>query len=113
VWRDHLLAEEARLNARLSELDATPRGESDARLEEMRDEVSGRLAEVHASLADMDAESGPSRAAALLAGEFVGILSDAISKVSDSNQVLDSVRGTKAGQQSLSREVGGAWNCLS
>ncbi|KAF8502822.1 P-loop containing nucleoside triphosphate hydrolase protein [Russula emetica] len=68
VWRDHLLAEEARLNARLSELDATPPGESDARLEEMRDEVSGRLAEVHTSLADMDAESGPARAAALLAG---------------------------------------------
>ncbi len=43
-------------------------GETDARLEEMRDEVSGRLAEVHTSLADMDAESGPARAAALLAG---------------------------------------------
>ena len=80
MWRDHLLAEEARLNARLSELDATPPGESDARFEEMRDEVSGRLAEVHASLADMDAESGPARAAALLAGEFVGLLHDAISR---------------------------------
>ena len=68
VWRDHLLAEEVRLNARLTELDTTPPGESDARLEEMRDEVSGRLADVHASLADMDAESGPARAAALLAG---------------------------------------------
>ena len=68
VWRDHLLAEEARLNARLVELDASPPGESDARLEEMRDEVSGRLADVHANLADMDAESGPARAAALLAG---------------------------------------------
>ena len=79
MWRDHLLAEEARLNARLSELDATPPGESDARLEEMRDEVSGRLAEVHTSLADMDAESGPARAAALLAGEFAGLRSDAIS----------------------------------
>ena len=70
VWRDHLLAEEVRLNARLTELDTTPPGESDARLEEMRDEVSGRLADVHASLADMDAESGPARAAALLAGEL-------------------------------------------
>jgi ATP-binding cassette subfamily F protein 3 len=70
VWRDHLLAEEARLNAHLAELDATPPGEVDARLEEIRDEVSGRLAEVHASLADMEAESGPARAAALLAGEF-------------------------------------------
>lgn len=68
VWRDHLLAEEVRLNARLTELDATPPGEVDARLEEARDEVSGRLAEVHASLADMEAESGPARAAALLAG---------------------------------------------
>jgi len=71
VWRDHLLGEEARLNAQLAELDATPPGEVDARLEEMRDEVSGRLAEVHASLADMEAESGPARAAALLAGAVV------------------------------------------
>ncbi|KAH9067030.1 P-loop containing nucleoside triphosphate hydrolase protein [Lactarius deliciosus] len=53
VWRDHLLAEEARLNARLAELDAFS---------------CGRLAEVHASLAEMEAESGPARAAALLAG---------------------------------------------
>lgn len=75
MWRDHLLAEEARLNARLSELDAMPPGELDARLEDMRDEVSGRLAEVHTNLADMDAESGPARAAALLAGEFVILLS--------------------------------------
>jgi ATP-binding cassette, subfamily F, member 3 len=71
VWRDHLLAEEARLNARLAELDATPPGEVDARLEETRDEVSGRLAEVHTNLADMEAESGPARAAALLAGELL------------------------------------------
>ncbi|KAI0288880.1 P-loop containing nucleoside triphosphate hydrolase protein [Russula brevipes] len=68
VWRDHLLTEEARLNARLAELDAIPPGEVDARLEETRDEVSGRLAEVHTNLADMEAESGPARAAALLAG---------------------------------------------
>ena len=51
-----------------------PAGESDARFEEMRDEVSGRLAEVHTNLADMDAESGPARAAALLAGELVSLL---------------------------------------
>ncbi|KAI9451534.1 P-loop containing nucleoside triphosphate hydrolase protein [Russula earlei] len=68
VWRDHLLAEEARLNARLAELDATHPSDLDARVEETRDEVSGRLADVHASLADMEAESGPARAAALLAG---------------------------------------------
>ncbi len=69
VWRDHLLAEEARLNARLAELDATPPGELEVRIDEAKDEVSGRLAEVHASLAEMEAESGPARAATLLAGE--------------------------------------------
>jgi len=84
VWRDHLLAEEVRLNARLTELDATPPGEVDARLEEARDEVSGRLAEVHASLADMEAESGPARAAALLAGGC-WICLMRLSQVSDSN----------------------------
>ncbi|KAH9024306.1 P-loop containing nucleoside triphosphate hydrolase protein [Lactarius pseudohatsudake] len=67
VWRDHLLAEEARLNARLTELDASP-GELEVQIDEAKDEVSGRLAEVHASLAEMEAESGPARAAALLAG---------------------------------------------
>lgn len=51
----------------MAELDA--QGDSDPRLEEERDDVSGRMAEVHARLADMDAESGPARAAALLAGE--------------------------------------------
>ncbi|ETW78354.1 ABC transporter [Heterobasidion irregulare TC 32-1] len=66
VWRDHLLKEEAILNAKMAELDA--QGDSDPRLEEERDDVSGRMAEVHARLADMDAESGPARAAALLAG---------------------------------------------
>ncbi|KAI0056767.1 P-loop containing nucleoside triphosphate hydrolase protein [Artomyces pyxidatus] len=71
VWRDHLLKESAALEAKLAALDAPGAGGgemSDARLEEARDEVSARMAEVHASLADMDAESGPSRAAALLAG---------------------------------------------
>jgi hypothetical protein len=64
VWQDHLLAKEARLNARLAKLDATPPGEVDARLEEARDEVSVRLA-------DMEAESGPARAAALVGSRSV------------------------------------------
>ena len=51
----------------MAELDA--QGDSDPRLEEERDDVSGRMAEVHARLVDMDAESGPARAAALLAGK--------------------------------------------
>ena len=108
VWRDHLLAEEARLNARLSELDATPPGEIDARLEEMRDDVSGRLAEVHASLTDMEAESGPERAAALLAGEFsTGFMKPSQSfwfKLGLGFGERDQVRPTKS--------FSGGWRCV-
>ena len=65
VWRDTLLREEASLNAKLAELE----GEGDdKRFEDAREEAQTRLAEVHARLADMEAESGPARAAALLAG---------------------------------------------
>ncbi|KII86496.1 hypothetical protein PLICRDRAFT_44090 [Plicaturopsis crispa FD-325 SS-3] len=65
VWRDHLLKEEAILNAKLTELEKEG---DDKRFEDAREEASSRLAEVHARLSDMDAESGPARAAALLAG---------------------------------------------
>lgn len=67
VWRDHLLKEQANLDQKLAELEKEG-GDSDVRLEEAKDEISGRLAEVHARLAEMEAESGPARAAALLAG---------------------------------------------
>ncbi|KAF5381227.1 hypothetical protein D9757_007882 [Collybiopsis confluens] len=66
VWRDHLLREESILNGKLSELEAE--GGDDKRFEDAREESQGRLAEVHARLAEMDAESGPARAGALLAG---------------------------------------------
>jgi hypothetical protein len=68
VWRDHLLKEEVSLNAKLSALEAEG---DDKRFEDAREEASTRLAEVHARLAEMDAESGPARAAALLAGEHL------------------------------------------
>jgi ATP-binding cassette subfamily F protein 3 len=68
VWRDHLLKEEAALNATLTELEAEG---DEKRFEDAREEASMRLADVHARLSDMDAESGPARAAALLAGEFL------------------------------------------
>ncbi|KAH9921341.1 P-loop containing nucleoside triphosphate hydrolase protein [Fomitopsis serialis] len=65
VWRDILLREETELNQKLQELE----GEGDdKRFEDAREEAQTRLAEVHARLADMEAESGPARAAALLAG---------------------------------------------
>lgn len=67
VWRDHLLKEEASLNTSLAELEKEG---DDKRFEDAREEASSRLAEVHARLSDMDAESGPSRAATLLAGKW-------------------------------------------
>ncbi|KAJ3560362.1 hypothetical protein NP233_g10887 [Leucocoprinus birnbaumii] len=65
VWRDHLLKEQASLDAKLAELESAG---DEKRFEDEREELSSRLAEVHARLTEMDAESGPSRAAALLAG---------------------------------------------
>ena len=59
------MKEQASLDAKLVELDSQG---DDKRMEDAREELSARLAEVHARLADMDAESGPARAAALLAG---------------------------------------------
>jgi ATP-binding cassette subfamily F protein 3 len=66
VWRDHLLREERGLNARLAELEKEG---DDRRFEDAREEAEARLAEVHERLADMEAETGPARAAALLAGK--------------------------------------------
>ncbi|KAF8973848.1 P-loop containing nucleoside triphosphate hydrolase protein [Flammula alnicola] len=65
VWRDHLMKEQALLDAKLTELEASG---DDKRFEDAREELSSRLAEVHTRLSDMDAASGPARAAALLAG---------------------------------------------
>lgn len=64
VWRDHLLQQEKQLNAKLAELEAG----DDRATEDAREEFSARLGEVHQRLTEMDAESGPSRASALLAG---------------------------------------------
>jgi len=71
VWRDHLLKEEALLNAKLAELDAE---NDERRFEDAREELSMRLAETHARLSDMDAASGPARAAALLAGMWIMVI---------------------------------------
>jgi ATP-binding cassette, subfamily F, member 3 len=65
VWRDHLLKQEIALNAQLTGLEAQG---DEKRYDDAREEASARLAEVHSRLADIDAESGPARAAALLSG---------------------------------------------
>jgi ATPase subunit of ABC transporter with duplicated ATPase domains len=67
VWRESLLKEESSLNAKLSELESEG---DDKRFENAREEAASRLTEVHQRLADMDAESGPARAASLLAGRL-------------------------------------------
>lgn len=67
VWRDHLLNEQLLLDTKLVELESAS---DEKRFEDEREELSSRLAEVHARLTEMDAESGPSRAAALLAGKL-------------------------------------------
>lgn len=68
VWRDQLLKEEAILNGKLAELE---REGDDKRFEDARDESSARLAEVHTQLSEMEAASGPARAASLLAGMYL------------------------------------------
>ena len=105
VWRDHLLKEEASLNARLAELEGQ---DSDVRLDEAKDEISARLTEVHASLADMDAESGPARAAALLAGNSGLFTIDGHAGLTTLDaQVLDSLKQTSQDLRNRSVEVGG------
>jgi ATP-binding cassette subfamily F protein 3 len=67
VWRDRLLAEEKQLNVQLAQYESTENpSKAD---EEAKEEAETRLAEVHANLADIEAESGPARASQLLSGE--------------------------------------------
>lgn len=89
VWREKLIAEERRLNAQLQSLEeaanaavvAADEKESEEGLsrgsavdlptrqrENQRDELSSRLGDVQARLVDMEADTGPSRAATLLNG---------------------------------------------
>lgn len=63
-----MLKEEIALNAQLSELEKEG---DEKRFVDAREEAETRLADVHASLSDMDAASGPARAAALLAGMVI------------------------------------------
>lgn len=62
------MKEQAMLDEKLAELETEG---DDKRFEDAREEFSSRLAEVHARLSEMDAESGPARAAALLAGIYI------------------------------------------
>jgi hypothetical protein len=65
VWRDHLMKEQMMLDTKLAALDTEG---DEKRFEDAREDLSSRLAEVYSRLAEMDAASGPARAASLLAG---------------------------------------------
>ncbi|KAG8747863.1 hypothetical protein FRC10_010482 [Ceratobasidium sp. 414] len=67
VWRDRLLKDEKILNERLLKLEEA--GGDDRVADEAKEELSAQLADVHTRLAEMEAESGPARAASLLAGK--------------------------------------------
>ncbi|KAG8900986.1 hypothetical protein FRB99_005646 [Tulasnella sp. 403] len=66
VWRDRLLTEERELNEQLNKLETENDGSKMS--EEAKEIASTRLMEVHQKLTEIDAETGPARAAALLAG---------------------------------------------
>lgn len=90
VWRERLLEEEGRLNTELQALEDAAQAAKEAaheasqdnnalsrgsavdlptrQREHQRDELSARLGDVQAKLIEMEAETGPSRAAALLNG---------------------------------------------
>lgn len=104
VWRDHLLQEEAALNTKLAELEAEG---DEKRFVDAREEASLRLAEVHARLADMEAESGPARAAALLAGMCSRMLHQCSKYDFRHRQVLGSAKRIKNVRQNPSVVVGG------
>ena len=88
VWRERLLQEEARINEQLQALEDAAQAASAAaqessqdglsrgsavdlptrQREHERDELSARLGDIQAKLVEMEADTGPSRAAALLNG---------------------------------------------
>lgn len=103
VWRDHLLKEEVTLNAQLAALEAEG---DDKRFEDAREEASVRLAEVHARLSDMDAESGPARAAALLAGRSFSSFGSGFEL-----KHISGLGFNEADQQRQTRSFSGGWRC--
>lgn len=72
VWAHKLKMDEIDLNQQLAKLEKLPTTHEDGapniQLEQEKDELSERLGEIQKTLVDMEAETGPARAGALLAG---------------------------------------------
>jgi len=94
------MKEQAMLDAKLVDLEQEG---DDKRFEDAREELSSRLAEVHSSLTEMDAASGPARAAALLAGAYSYI---------DYKKLLNNFTGLgfdESDQQRPTKSFSGGW----
>ena len=72
VWAHKLKMDEIDLNKQLEKLEKLPTTHEDGapniQLEQEKDELTERLGEIQKTLVDMEAETGPARAGALLAG---------------------------------------------
>lgn len=74
VWRHKLISEEVELSQKLEVLEkqtssGEPLGEAETvRIEAEKDELTSQLGEVQRKLIEMEAETGPARASALLFG---------------------------------------------
>lgn len=72
VWAHKLKTDEAELNVQLEKLEKLPTkhedGQPNIQLEQEKDELAVRLGEIQKTLVEMEAETGPARAGALLAG---------------------------------------------
>ena len=97
------MKEQASLDAKLTELESE---DDDRRVQEAKEELSSRLAEVHARLADMEAESGPSRAAALLAGMLGTIVNP------KRLTIISGLGFDEADQQRPTKSFSGGWRYL-
>ena len=90
------------MNAEVTRLEAEG---DEKRIEDAREEISVRLAEVHSRLSDIDAESGPARAAALLYGE---------ADSSTDPTILTSIGlgFDEVDQQRPTKTFSGGWRCI-
>ena len=103
VWRDHLMKEQMILDTKLTALDTEG---DEKRFEDAREDLSSRLAEVHSRLAEMDAASGPARAASLLAGMHITTYSWS------SLKVCLGLGFDELDQQRPTKSFSGGWRCV-
>ncbi|KAK6542179.1 hypothetical protein TWF694_007942 [Orbilia ellipsospora] len=68
VWRKHLLAEQDRINALMTEIENTPLAQQNRPDMQSKEELGTLLSDVHEKLAEMESDKAESRAASILFG---------------------------------------------